>query len=189
MPASRSRNGSRSWGSSRPSGAAEWQDQFDKYKTTYEYRFVNMNMTLDEFRYIYNWEWRHRLLARLIFLSLFIPFIVFLLAGRLSKGMQTKIFVILGLVVFQGFIGWFMVQSGLRNEVRVSPYRLALHLGLASLLFTMLVAMALGQDQRELPPAHDLAKSRRWARLLIGLVFGADLVRRARGGPAWRANP
>ena len=44
-----------------PLSAAEWQEQFDKYKTTYEYRFVNMNMTLDEFRYIFNWEWRHRI--------------------------------------------------------------------------------------------------------------------------------
>ena len=125
-------------------------------------------------------------LARLIFLSVFIPFVGFLLAGRLSKSMQTKVFVILGLIVFQGFIGWFMVQSGLRNEVRVSPYRLAMHLGLASLLFAMLVAMALGQDQRDLPPSQDLTQSRRWGRALIGLVFAlilfGALVAGLRGG-------
>jgi heme a synthase len=169
-----------------PLSAADWQEQFDKYKTTYEYRFVNKDMTLDEFRYIYNWEWRHRLLARLVFLSVFLPFIFFLLAGRLSKAMQTKIFVILGLIVLQGFVGWFMVQSGLRNEVRVSPYRLALHLGLASLLFAMLVAMALSQDKRELPAAQDLPQSRLWGRILIGLLFAlilfGALVAGLRGG-------
>ena len=169
-----------------PTSVAEWQEQFEKYKTTYEYRFVNMNMTLDEFRYIYNWEWRHRLLARLVFLSVFLPFIVFLLAGRLSKAFQTKVFVLLGLIVFQGFIGWFMVQSGLRSEVRVSPYRLALHLGLASLLFSMLIAMALSQDRRELPPAQDLSSSRFTGRVLIGLLFGlilfGALVAGLRGG-------
>ena len=158
-----------------PTSAAEWQDAFEKYKSTYEYRFVNMNMTLDEFRYIFNWEWRHRLLARLVFLSVFLPFIVFLLAGRLSKAMQTKIFVVLGLIVLQGFVGWFMVQSGLRSEVRVSPYRLALHLGLASLLFAMLVALALSQDRRELPPAQELSSSRFAGRVIIGLLFGLIL--------------
>lgn len=169
-----------------PTSAAEWQDAFDKYKSTYEYRFVNMSMTLDEFRYIYNWEWRHRLLARLVFLSVFLPFVVFLFAGRLSKAMQTKIFVVLGLIVLQGFVGWFMVQSGLRSEVRVSPYRLALHLGLASLLFAMLIAMALSQDRRELPPAQDLLTSRFAGRVIIGLLFGlilfGALVAGLRGG-------
>lgn len=159
-----------------PLSAAEWQEQFDKYKATYEYRYVNMNMTLDEFRYIFNWEWRHRVLARLIFLAMFLPFIVFLLAGRLSKAMQTKVFVVLGLIVFQGFVGWIMVQSGLRSDVRVSSYRLALHLGLASLLFAMLIAMALGQDQRPLPPARSLTLSRRWGRVCIGLLFGLILL-------------
>jgi heme a synthase len=169
-----------------PTSAAEWQDAFEKYKSTYEYRFVNMNMTLDEFRYIYNWEWRHRLLARLVFLSVFLPFIVFLLAGRLSKAMQTKIFVVLGLIVLQGFVGWFMVQSGLRSEVRVSPYRLALHLGLASLLFAMLIALALSQDRRELPAAQELSSSRFAGRVIIGLLFGlilfGALVAGLRGG-------
>lgn len=159
-----------------PTTTAEWQEQFDKYKTTYEYRFVNMNMTLDEFRFIYNWEWRHRILARLIFLAVFLPFIVFLLAGRITKAMQTKVFVVLGLIVFQGFVGWFMVQSGLRNDVRVSSYRLALHLGLASLLFAMLIAMAFGQDRRPLPAVRDLARSRVTGRILIGLLFGLILL-------------
>lgn len=173
-----------------PLTSLEWLEAFDKYKTTYEYKFVNMNMTLDEFRYIYNWEWRHRLVARVIFLAVFIPFIWFLLKGRLSKGMQQKVFVILGLIVLQGFVGWMMVQSGLRSDVKVSPYRLALHLGLASLLFAMLIAMALGQDDRALPAqtaqTEDLSRSRRWGRLLIGLLFGlilfGALVAGLRGG-------
>ena len=115
-----------------PLSGEEWAEKFEKYKATYEYKFVNAKMTLDEFRTIFNWEWRHRLVARLVFLAVFVPFVLFLLAGRLTKAVQTQVFVVLGLIVLQGFIGWLMVQSGLRGDVKVSPYRLALHLGLAS---------------------------------------------------------
>jgi heme a synthase len=170
-----------------PTSLQDWQEQFDKYKQTYEYRMVNSKMTLDEFRFIYNWEWRHRLVARLVFLAVFIPFIFFLFAGRISAGLQRKILVVLGLIVLQGFVGWLMVQSGLRSDVKVSPYRLALHLGLASLLFAMLVAMALGQDDRALPQARsEMTSSRLWGRVVIGLLFGlilfGALVAGLRGG-------
>lgn len=169
-----------------PLDGLQWLEAFDKYKTTYEYRFVNMNMTLDEFRYIYNWEWRHRLVARLVFLAVFIPFVVFLLRGMITKSLQQKIFVVLGLIVLQGFVGWLMVQSGLRSDVKVSPYRLAVHLGLASLLFAMLIAMAIGQDDRARPQVRDLASSRLWGRIAIGLLFAlilfGALVAGLRGG-------
>ena len=172
-----------------PLSEADWTEQFDKYKTTYEYRHVNRNMTLDEFRYIYNWEWRHRIFARLIFLTVFFPFIYFVLKGRLSRGMQQRVIIVMGLIVLQGFIGWLMVQSGLRSDVKVSPYRLALHLGMASLLFAMLVAMAFGQDDRA-PPGRiqDLSRSRLTGRAIIGLLFAlilfGALVAGLRGGRA-----
>lgn len=172
-----------------PLSEADWVEQFEKYKTTYEYRYVNKNMTLDEFRFIYNWEWRHRIFARLIFLSVFFPFIYFVLKGRLSRGMQQRVIIVMGLIVLQGFIGWLMVQSGLRGDVKVSPYRLALHLGMASLLFAMLMAMAFGQDDRP-PPGRiqELGRSRLWGRIIIGLLFAlilfGALVAGLRGGRA-----
>ena len=169
-----------------PLSAQEWVETFDKYKLTYEFRYRNSTMTMDEFQYIYNWEWRHRNLARLVFLALLIPGILFRLAGRIHGDLRHQVPIALGLVLLQGLVGWLMVQSGLSTNVNVSHYRLALHLLLAALLFTMLVGMGLGQDERVAPRPDATLASRFAGRWLVGwilvmLVLGA-LVAGLRGG-------
>lgn len=130
-------------GSIPPLSAEMWQEEFDKYRQIPQYQLVNKGMSLDEFKTIYWWEWGHRFLGRLIGLAFFVPFVWFLATGRLRGRLAwicAGLFVLGGL---QGFMGWYMVASGLTERVSVSQYRLAAHLGLAFLIFAALVWVAL----------------------------------------------
>lgn len=126
-----------------PLSAEVWQEEFDKYRQIPQYQLVNKGMSLDEFKTIYWWEWGHRFLGRLIGLAFFVPFVWFLATGRLRGQLAwvcAGLFVLGGL---QGFMGWYMVASGLTERVSVSQYRLAAHLGLAFLIFAALVWVAM----------------------------------------------
>jgi cytochrome c oxidase assembly protein subunit 15 len=127
-----------------PLSEADWQEAFAKYKAIPEYQLVNRGMSLDEFKVIYWWEWTHRALGRLIGLSFALPFLWFWIRGRLPQGLTPKLLGVLALGGLQGFIGWFMVQSGLVEQVDVSHYRLALHLVTAIVIFGLLLWLALG---------------------------------------------
>ncbi|MEQ8745602.1 COX15/CtaA family protein [Pyruvatibacter sp.] len=127
-----------------PLSADVWQQEFDKYRQIPQYQLVNKGMSLDEFKVIYWWEWAHRFLGRLIGLAFFVPFVWFLATGRLRGRLAwtcAGLFVLGGL---QGFMGWYMVASGLTERVSVSQYRLAAHLGLAFIIFAALLWVALG---------------------------------------------
>ncbi len=104
----------------------KWKYYFDLYKTIPEYTEQNYNMTLEEFKIIFWWEWGHRQLGRLIGLVVLFPMIYFTIKN--GKWILKRYGIIFLLVCFQGFIGWFMVSSGLINRVDVSHYRLSLHL-------------------------------------------------------------
>jgi cytochrome c oxidase assembly protein subunit 15 len=127
-----------------PLSEADWQDAFAKYKATPEYERVNPGMSLDAFKVIYWWEWAHRALGRLIGLVFALPFLWFWLRGRLPRGLTPKLLGVLALGGLQGLIGWYMVQSGLVDRVDVSPYRLAVHLTMAIVIFGWLLWLALG---------------------------------------------
>jgi cytochrome c oxidase assembly protein subunit 15 len=148
-----------------------WFEAFDRYKETFEYRYLKSDISLNEFKTIYWWEWSHRLLARLLFLVLLIPFVLLLLSGRIERRLAAKIWLVLGLIALQGLVGWLMVESGLYTDVKVSPYRLALHLGLAALLFSVLVGLVLSHDARERPTSPSSEGTRTSARWLLGWVF------------------
>lgn len=115
-------------GSLPPMSEADWQVPFEKYQQSPEYQLINNQFTLEEFKSIYWWEYIHRLLGRTIGLVFIIPFIYFWLKKRFDRPLLKKMVILLSLGAFQGFLGWFMVKSGLQKEPHVSHYRLAAHL-------------------------------------------------------------
>ena len=121
-----------------PIGAAEWQEEFDYYKTSPQYKLQNFDMTVEEFKGIFGLEYLHRLLGRVVGLIFFIPFIYFLFCKTIPPRYALKLGGIFLLGGAQGLLGWYMVKSGLVNEPMVSPLRLAAHLSMACLLFTLL---------------------------------------------------
>ena len=126
-----------------PTNALQWNEAFDLYKQYPEYQKLNYNMTIDEFKDIYFWEWIHRVIGRFIGLVFVIPFVYFLLRKQLKKSTIKKCLILLAMGGFQGFLGWFMVKSGLVDKPDVSHYRLAMHLTTAFLTFAYTFWVAL----------------------------------------------
>jgi len=120
-----------------PLSEADWQAEFLKYQTSPEYKLVNEGMTLAAFKTIYHWEFWHRNLGRFLGLAFAVPLVGFLVKGFVPKALAPRLFMLLILGGGQGALGWYMVQSGLVNEPAVSHYRLAAHLSLALLLFSL----------------------------------------------------
>lgn len=120
-----------------PFSNTEWAAYFNLYKQIPEYKLQNFNMTLDEFKIIFWWEWAHRFLGRIIGLFFLIPLIYFIFRLGFKKT-KHYIFIFL-LICTQGFIGWYMVLSGLVNRVDVSHFRLSLHLTTAFIILTLIL--------------------------------------------------
>lgn len=122
-----------------PLNDAQWQAEFDAYKQIPQYSVLNSWMSLEDFKYIFFWEYLHRLLGRLLGLVFLVPFLVFLVQRRFTAQLALPLFGLFILGGFQGLLGWWMVSSGLTELTSVSQYRLAAHLTAASLLFIALV--------------------------------------------------
>ena len=120
-----------------PFTSEKWNFYFNEYKKIPEYQILNFNMTLDEFKVIFYWEWGHRILARFIGLFSLIPLVIIFLYFKKKIFFQKKYYLIFFLVCLQGFIGWFMVSSGLIENTDVSHYRLALHLSIAFIILSL----------------------------------------------------
>ena len=120
-----------------PISNSDWERYFSLYKQIPEYKLQNFNMNLTEFKIIFWWEWIHRFLGRLIGIFFLIPLIYFVYKKGIN---QTKslIFIFL-LICFQGFLGWFMVKSGLINRVDVSHFRLSMHLTTAFIILSLIL--------------------------------------------------
>ena len=115
-----------------------WNNYFSLYKNIPQYQLINNNMTLNEFKIIFYWEYSHRMLGRIIGLFFMIPLIFFYLIKKIEKRFIPSCFLILLLIILQGFIGWYMVESGLVNNTTVSHYRLSIHLGMAFIIISLL---------------------------------------------------
>ena len=122
-----------------PLSLKDWEKSFSLYKEIPEYKYLNSSMTLDQFKNIYWWEYIHRLLGRIVGLFYFLPLLYFTYKKVLNKKSLISLYLVFILILFQGFIGWYMVQSGLVERIDVSHYRLALHLTLAFIIFILLV--------------------------------------------------
>ncbi len=126
-----------------PMTEAAWAEAFAKYKLIPEYAAINGGMTLSAFKFIFFWEWVHRLLGRLIGLALVLPLIYYAARRMIPQTYTLRIFAIAALVGLQGTIGWWMVSSGLTQRTDVSHYRLAVHLLTALTILAGLVWTAL----------------------------------------------
>jgi len=129
-----------------PSSAAEWEEEFDKYRESPEFKWKNSQITLNEFKFIWYMEYGHRMWGRSIGAFFYIPAIAFWASGKLTPALKKRVLIAGGLLGFQGLLGWYMVKSGLDHKnflgpsdvPRVSQYRLAAHLSSAVVLFSFL---------------------------------------------------
>src|SRR3954470_3723195 len=136
-----------------PLSQAAWQAEFGKYQQIPQYRELNRGMNLDEFKTIYWWEWRHRLLARLVGAAFLLPFLFFLWRGWIEPGLKARLWALFGGGALLGAVGWWMVSSGLAGRVSVSQYRLAFHLTLACAIYAAILWTARGLATRAFEPA------------------------------------
>lgn len=125
-----------------PMGEAAWNEEFAKYRETPEYKLVNRGMQLNEFKNIFWWEYIHRVLARLIGVVFLLPFLWFLIRKQIRGFMAGRLALIFFLGGAQGFLGWYMVKSGLVKDPHVSHLRLMSHLLMAVLLYGMMLYTA-----------------------------------------------
>ena len=146
-----------------------WMIEFNKYKLIPEYSLINYQMTLTEFKVIYLWEWGHRFLARIVGLIALVPFIYFLIKKKLSNSQIIKASTIVFLIAVQGYIGWYMVQSGLSERVDVSQYRLATHLTMAFII--IYVSFFLLFDILNIESNQKTVFSKVWSTSFVSLVF------------------
>jgi heme a synthase len=174
-----------------PLGAADWEAEFDNYKLIPQYSAVFPDMDLAGFKFIFFFEWTHRLLGRLIGLATALPLLFFWMRGALGPKLKLQLLGVLVLGALQGFVGWWMVKSGLADRIEVAPERLALHLLLASITFAALVWLASAQSRAKQQPAP---RAIRMTSIIFGLAvliqigLGA-LVAGLRAGRAYNTWP
>ncbi len=159
-----------------PLSLADWQAEFDAYKQIPQYTSQHHWMSLEDFKLIFWWEWGHRFLGRVIGLAFFVPFVVFLVQKRLPRSLVPSLAILFILGGFQGFLGWWMVSSGLSVRTDVSQYRLAAHLGAACLLFVALIWVARSLVPPRAGKRVDMPMGWRWAVAGLGAVLYLQLI-------------
>lgn len=148
---------------------ADWTAAFEAYKQIPQYRELNHGMSLGEFKNIFWWEWSHRLLGRTIGMVFLLPFLFFLWRRKVPAELKKPLWIIFALGGVQGFVGWWMVASGLTHRVEVSQYRLAAHLILALIIFAAIVWTM--RRMRARPSVQASARLRATSVVLFALTF------------------
>lgn len=161
-----------------PLNEQQWEAAFDEYKQFPEYQKINSNydFQLEDYKFIYFWEWFHRLLGRLLGVVFIIPFIYFWVTKKLNKETLKNCFLLLFLGGFQGFLGWYMVRSGLVDNPYVSHYRLAMHLITAFITFAFTLWVALNLIYPKKDPEYISFRNLlrfTYIILIIQIVWGA----------------
>jgi len=165
-----------------PKSEQEWIEEFEKYKQYPEWKYLNKDkeMTLADFKFIYYMEWGHRLWGRAIGVVFLLPMFYFWSKGHFNRALKTRMLAFGGLLGFQGFLGWYMVKSGLNEPKkstdipRVSHYRLAAHLGSAFLLYSGFLWTSLTclfDAQKSTADAKVLSTAAKRCHGLMGLIF------------------
>lgn len=171
-----------------PMGEAQWNEEFAKYRETPEYKLVNRGMQLNEFKNIFWWEYIHRVLARLIGVVFLLPFLWFLIRKQIRGFMAGRLALIFFLGGAQGFLGWYMVKSGLVKDPHVSHLRLMSHLLLAVLLYGTMLYTA----RQFLHPQAETRKSKvGWLNVLTTFVLlgSGALVAGLKAGKMYNTFP
>ncbi len=148
-----------------------WQQVFSLYKEIPQYNLLFPTMTLSEFKVIYYWEYIHRILGRVFGLLFLIPFIIFLIKGVFKKEFVIKFFILFLLILLQGFIGWYMVKSGLVENTTVSHYRLAIHLNIALILFAAIFWYFLNLKNNENKYFFNFINNGSFIKFFVLLIF------------------
>ncbi len=154
-----------------PLNQNSWEIYFNDYKKIPQFKLLNYNMSIEEFKIIFYWEYFHRMLARLIGLFFLIPFIYFYFSRKINKKYINICYIIFLFIVFQGVIGWYMVKSGLVNDVTVSHYRLSIHLTVAIIIISTLFWLIKNITQKKTKKFFDLRKDNIIYLFLILLIF------------------
>jgi cytochrome c oxidase assembly protein subunit 15 len=154
-----------------PLSAAAWDTAFELYKATPQYQKINQGMSLGDFKFIYFWEYFHRLWARLMFVVFVIPFAWFLRRGLLTRALRNRLLVVVALAGLEGFFGWIMVASGLIRRPWVNAYNLTLHLSMAIVIFGYLLWTYFVALRPATPGASRSAWAGRFAWGLVLLAF------------------
>lgn len=162
-----------------PQTQEEWEAEFSKYQQFPEFKILNHDMTLPEFKFIFYMEWGHRMWGRLVGLAYILPAVYFWRKGYLSRTLKGRVLGLCGFVVFQGLLGWYMVKSGLEEKPesydipRVSQYRLSAHLGSALLLYcaSLWTGLTLLRTPQKMVETKHLMQLRRFAKGTGALVF------------------
>ena len=177
-----------------PLSLADWLAEFENYKKIPQYTELFPDMELSGFKFIFFFEWSHRLLGRLIGAAMVLPLIFFWAKGFLPPGFKPKLLCVLALGALQGFVGWWMVKSGLSDRVEVAQERLAVHLLLASVTFAALVWLAASLKRRVVQIPERRLPGLRWFAggmiLLVLLQIGlGGLIAGLRAGRVFNTWP
>jgi cytochrome c oxidase assembly protein subunit 15 len=150
-----------------------WEIEFDKYKKSPEYITYNFNITLPEFKSIYLVEFIHRIAGRITGLVYILPLILFVIIGRIRNALLATHSIVTFLFMMQGFVGWYMVKSGLANSPHVSHYRLAMHLFLAIIMYCILFwqLMKNSFDILLIPTTQKNTTAKSWLIFSIAILF------------------
>jgi len=154
-----------------PLDAAQWTAEFERYRAIPQYRAIHPEMTLAQFKWIFFWEYVHRLWGRLIGVAFAGPLLWFWLKGRIARSLAPKLAGLFVLGGLQGALGWYMVESGLASRVEVSQYRLAAHLAAAVVIYGAMLWVALDLLLPQAPRARGAAPLRHAATGILALAF------------------
>jgi len=157
-------------GSVPPLNDVAWKEAFDLYKATPQYARINEGMSMSAFKFIFFWEYFHRLWARLMFFVFIIPFSWFLWRGMFSRRMVPQLVFVMFLAGLEGFFGWIMVASGLIHRPWVNAYNLTLHLCMALVIFSYLLWITFSAYQPRLPVFHN-RMLKHFSRVMLLVIF------------------
>lgn len=157
-----------------PMGEQAWTEEFDLYKATPQYQKINEGMSLPEFKFIYFWEYFHRLWARLMGFVFAIPFFIFWRKGWIDRSLMRRLAIVIGLAALAASFGWIMVASGLNDRPWVNAYKLTLHLSIGLTLYGYLLWTTFGMfyPERGMIRNHNVNK---WAKIMT-VVLAVQIV-------------
>lgn len=176
-----------------PMNAKAWDEEFARYRQSPEYRQVNYGMSLADFKRIFWFEYAHRLLGRSVGLVFLLPFLYLLARRMIERALIPRLVLMFMLGGAQGLLGWWMVRSGLGDVPHVSAYRLTAHLGLAVLIYALMLWTALSLLRRPLSPSTSTSKLARWSPAILGLsvvtLLSGSFVAGLRAGLVYNTFP
>ena len=159
-----------------PLSQDSWIDYYEQYKKIPQFELVNFDMDLSKFKIIFYWEYFHRILARLIGVFFLIPLIYLHYTNKIEKKYIIPCYLILGLIILQGIVGWYMVKSGLVNAITVSHYRLSLHLSIAFVIISSIFWLILNLKENNSVKFFGFSKKNIPILFLLFLIFSQIIL-------------